>query len=70
MIIQAETEIQGLLRKVSLLESDLEAAEDRAESNGLLQKTAEASCEELERENKTLKKTIEDLESKYLFCQG
>lgn len=64
LLFKAENEIQNLNRKVTLLEQDLEAAEDRADTLKGEKATAETECEDSIREAKQLKRSIEILESR------
>ena len=49
---------------MKLLENDLDQAEERASENSAKLNDAEARVEELERENRTLKKDIDRLEGR------
>ena len=59
---QAEQEVENLQRKLKLLESDLDTAEDKAADNSEKLKEFEAQNEELTRENKQLHHKIDVLE--------
>ena len=57
------------MRKIQLLEADLESAEDRAEELSTRCKEAEGEAEEAKREKGQLSRQIENLESKTLLLE-
>ena len=50
------------MNKLKLLESDLDQAEDRASDSTMKLKEAETKVDELERENRGLRKELERME--------
>ncbi len=63
--IQAEAEVQAKERKIKLLETDLDAAEDTAADYQAKSKEYEQLAEDAERENQRLKRDINQLEGIY-----
>ena len=59
---QVEQDLASHANKMKLLESDLDLAEERATDSTAKLKDAETRVEELERENKGLRKEIERIE--------
>ena len=62
LFFQAEQEVQNLMRKLKLLENDLDQAEDKAADSTSKLRELETLHEESERENKQLNRKIELLE--------
>lgn len=60
--VQFEQEVEALARKLKLLESDLDTAEDKAADQTDKLKELEAQNEELLRENKQLQRRVDVLE--------
>lgn len=58
--------MQNLTRKMKLLETDLDSAEDRVADISDKNKELEAEVEELQRENKTLQRRVDTLEGECL----
>ncbi len=63
--IQAEAELQAKERKIKLLETDLDAAEDTSADYQAKSKEFEQRAEDAERENQRLKREINQLEGMY-----
>lgn len=59
---QAEQEVQNLMRKLKLLENDLDQAEDKAAEATSKLKDLETQYEEAEREKKQMQRRIDVLE--------
>lgn len=62
---QAEQEVQNLLRKLKLMENDLDTAEDKFMDTNAKFKDRETQVEELTRENKQLDHRISVLEGTF-----
>lgn len=58
------------MRKLTMLEKDLDTAEDRSADTNAKNKDLETQVEELQRENKQLKHRIDLLEGKFNLSPG
>lgn len=65
LLWQAEQEVQNLMRKLKLLENDLDQAEDQKADSDSKAKDLEVQNEELIRENKQLQNRVNVLEGKF-----
>lgn len=67
-LLQAEQEVQNLLRKLKMVEGDLDQAEDKQAESDAKVKDLETQVEELTRERQQLQHRVNILEGKSTDC--